>query len=152
GRDAKPLQITELAFQPLEGAALPAAAGAEPRVVIDSAGIFWPIQGCRATLHGSASDVPVTVFFLAVGEAIQQQEVQHLVLPGGRGRSERPPRQGGEVEFQQTFLNRLAHRTLQVDQSRIPSSSKFCSRSAMLRYTRYAPAWWSSSSPYPPVK
>src|SRR5262249_30493640 len=42
--DAEPSQVAELTFQPLECAALPAAAGPDPGVVIDPAGVFGAIQ------------------------------------------------------------------------------------------------------------
>ena len=110
--DAQPAEVAELARQPLDRAALPAAAGAEPGVVIDRG--RRPRAGtaaCRRS-HGAARIVRVAAFLVAVGEAVQHQEVQHLVLPGGRRRGERPPGQRGEVDVQQAFLDRLSHRTL----------------------------------------
>src|SRR5205823_3832124 len=53
---------------------------------------------------------PVAGLFLAVREALQQQEVKNLILPGGRGRRELPPRQLSEVDFQQAFFDFLSHR------------------------------------------
>ena len=108
--DAEPPEVAELAPQPPERAALPAAAGAEPRVVIDAAGVLGPVQRRDAAGRRAAVAVAVAALLVAVGEAVQQQEVQHLIFPGGRGRSERPPRQRGEVEVQQAFLDRLSHR------------------------------------------
>src|SRR5262245_44641375 len=105
GRDAEPPEVTEFALQPPQRSALPARAGAEPRVVIDPPGILGLVQGCRAALHGAARSVAVAAFFVPVGEAVEQQEVQYLVLPRGRGRRERPPRQGGEIHIEQAFLN-----------------------------------------------
>src|SRR5262249_20195024 len=147
GGDAEPPQVAELAPQPFQRAALPAAAGAEPGVVIDPAGVLGPVQGCGAAGRRAVVVVPVAALLLAVGEAVQQQEVQNLVLPGGRRRGERPPRQGGEVEIQQALLDRLGHLTLLAGQRRIPSSSRCRSKSATSRYTRKAPAWYSRWSP-----
>src|SRR5262249_54587326 len=83
--------------------------GAEPRVVIDLPGILRPIQRCRAALHGAVRVVPEAAALLAVGEAVEKQEVQGLVLPRGRGRGERPPGQGGEVDLQEAPLDLLGH-------------------------------------------
>src|SRR5262249_52922202 len=71
GGDAEPPKIAELALQPLERTALPAAAGAEPHVVIDPTGVFGAIQRRRAVLNGAIRIVLVAVSFLAIGEAIQ---------------------------------------------------------------------------------
>src|SRR5262249_33508343 len=84
GGDAEPPEVTELAGEPLQGAALPAGAGAEPHVVIDPPGIFGPIQGRRAPTHGLVRAILVAVFFVAVREAVEQQKVEDLVLPRGR--------------------------------------------------------------------
>ena len=108
--DAEPPQVAELAPQPPQRAALPAAAGAEPRVVIDAARVLGPVQRRDAAGRRAAVGVAVAALLVAVGESIQQQEVQHLIFPGSRGRRERPPRQRGEVEVQQAFLNCLSHR------------------------------------------
>src|SRR5262249_43617897 len=110
GGDAQAPKVAELAPESLERAALPVAAGAEPRVVIDPAGVPGLVQRGAAAGHRAVLAAPVAAFFFAVGEAVQQQEVQDLVLPGRRGRSEGPPREGCEVEIQQTFLDWLGHR------------------------------------------
>jgi hypothetical protein len=59
----------------------------------------------------------------AVRETVQQQEVQDLVLPGGRGRGELPPPQGLEVEFQQTFLDFLSHWHTELNKRPLRSGS-----------------------------
>ena len=120
GSDAEPAEVAEFALQSLERSALPTAAGAEPRVVIDPAGILGPIQWSGAGRRPLVRNVPIAVFLLAVGEAVQQQEVQNLVLPGGRGRGKRPPLQSSEVELQQAFLDFLRHGCT-LDDGRVPS-------------------------------
>src|SRR5208337_1225533 len=86
GADAEPAQVAELALQPLQRSALPVAAGAEPAVVIHAAGIVGRVQGRGPRGHWLVVLVAVAASFLAVGEAVQQQEVKYLVLPGGRRR------------------------------------------------------------------
>src|SRR5262249_7634232 len=48
GSDAEPSEVTEFALQPPQRSALPAAAGAEPGVVIDSAGVRGAVERGRA--------------------------------------------------------------------------------------------------------
>src|SRR5262249_60891670 len=97
GGDAEPPQVAELASEPLERSALPAAAGAEPRVVIDPAGVFGPVGRRAAGVDRPVLVVPVAARLPAVREPVQQQEVQDLVLPGDRGWGERPAGQPGGV-------------------------------------------------------
>jgi len=112
GGDAEPPEVSELAPEPAERPALPAVAAAEPRVVIDAAGILGPIEGSCAAGHRAVGVAAVAVLFVAVGEAVEHQEIEDLVLPGGRGRGERPPSQGGEIQLLQALLDFLGHRTL----------------------------------------
>ena len=73
---------------------------------------FQAVQARRGTVRV----VPVIVYFVIVGETVEQQEIQHLVLPCGWGRGKRSPRQGSEIQIVQAFLDVLYHRTLQADQ------------------------------------
>jgi hypothetical protein len=64
-----------IAPQSPKGAALPSAAGAGPCVVIDAAEIIGTVQGRVAAGHRAVFVVSIAAFFHAVGEAIQEQEV-----------------------------------------------------------------------------
>ena len=46
---------------------------------------------------------------VSIGEAIDEQKIEHLVLPGSRRRGELSLEQLGEIEVQQTFLDPLSH-------------------------------------------
>src|SRR5262249_30714703 len=74
----------EFALQARQRAALPVAAGAEPVIVIDPTAVLGPVQRRGAGPYRAVFVIPVAVFFLAVGETVHQEEVQDLVLPGGR--------------------------------------------------------------------
>ena len=55
GSDAETPQVAEFAFQAPERAALPAAAGTEPNIVVDSTGVFRGVErrgsgACRASI------------------------------------------------------------------------------------------------------
>ena len=102
-------------FSPLKRAALPAAAGAEPRVVIDSAGVFRRVQGRGSRFHRAAFTVPMAAALVAVREAVQEQKIEDLVLPGGRRRRERPPSQRSEVNVQQALLDLVGHVGLSLE-------------------------------------
>ena len=46
---------------------------------------------------------------IAIGEPIDEQKIEHLVLPSSRRRSELSSKQLGEIEVQQTFFDLLGH-------------------------------------------
>src|SRR5579864_844023 len=121
GGDAKPPKVAELAPQPVERAPLPAAACAKPGVVIDRTGVLGPVERRDAGAYRLSLVVPMAVLLPAIGETVYEQEIQDLVLPGGRGRGERPPCQGGEVEFQQAYLDSFGHRCTDPGRSLIQS-------------------------------
>src|SRR5262249_14536369 len=86
GGNAKPSQVAEFAPQPFERASLPAAAGAKPGVIIDPTEILRPVKGCDTGAYRAVLVVSKTVSFLAIRKTVYEQEIQDLVLPGGRGR------------------------------------------------------------------
>jgi hypothetical protein len=51
--------------------------------------------------------IVAVALLVAVGIAVQHQEVQYLVLPGGRRGRVRGPAQGGPVDVAQAFLQQV---------------------------------------------
>ena len=67
-----------------------------PAVLMDKSAHGIP-RSQVACVHGYDPGAP------AVGEAVEQQELHHLVLPGGRRKGERPPRQAGKPISRRLF-------------------------------------------------
>ena len=103
-------QITEFAGEPLQGAAHPYAPGVSPFVGFRGGldGVFEVLvaveKRCRAACYGVAGDVLIVAFF-AVGEAVGQQKVEHLVFPGQGRRMKTPPQERLPIQISQTFFH-----------------------------------------------
>src|SRR6266446_391625 len=102
-RHPQTLEIPDLAGQPFEGATHPVCPGLPPALgflqylnrVLSICGLE---QGGRATPHTPPVIPPVSLL-IAIGEAIQHQKIQHLVLPSsGRGK-ELPITESREIHF-----------------------------------------------------
>ena len=109
GSDAEAPQVAEFAFQAPERAALPAATGTEPNIVVDSTGVFRAVErrgsvACRASIV-----VPEATVLVPIGEPVQKQKIDNLILPRGRRRHERPLGQRCEVKVQKAFFDFLGH-------------------------------------------
>jgi hypothetical protein len=85
--DAQPAQVAELAPQPVQGAARPIQPGLPPagRVGLgtDRIALVGWLEQRGVARDGLTRKVEVAVL-VAVGESVDEQEVQHLVLPRRR--------------------------------------------------------------------
>src|SRR5262245_14362640 len=121
-RDAKAFEIAELARESFQRPTLPRTASIEPATVINPSCIF-AIEPRRPFGYRTTIVVPIAAALVAVGESIDQQKIQHLVLPSGRGGTELPLAQPHEVEIQQTLLNVLGHGRSRLNSLRFRQSS-----------------------------
>ncbi len=110
GCHSQPLQIAEFAPQALESPSLPRPAGGEPAVVVYLPRALLRVERRGAARRWTALVIAMPSLLLTVGEPVQKQEVQDLVLPGGGRWRECPSRKGSEVDVVEALFDHIPGR------------------------------------------
>ena len=102
GRHTEALEVADLVLQSLQRATQPLVAGVGPGGPVRRVGVVGEAEWRRAAAGIQISRVIAEALLASIGEAIEHQEIKHLVFPGGWRRCVAGPTQGGPVDVMQT--------------------------------------------------